>query len=53
MRSQKLQKKVLEGGPCSYSALPTDYGGVMQAVLVHSLGLPAAVAEAVVGIETH
>ena len=44
MRSRKLQRKALEVGPCSYLALPTGYGGVMQAVLVRSLGRPAAVA---------
>ena len=46
MLSRRPQKKVLEVGPCSCLALPTDYGGVMQVVLVHSLGRQAAAAAA-------
>ena len=53
MLSQKLQRKVPEVDPCSYLALPTGYGGAMQAVLARSLGHPAVVAEAVVGIGKH
>ena len=53
MRSRKLQRKVLEVGPCSCLALLTGYGGVTQAVLGHSSGRPAAVAGIAAGIGTH
>ena len=42
MWSRKLQRKALEVGPYSCLALPTGYGGAMQAGLVRSWGCPAA-----------
>ena len=56
MQSRKLQKKALEVGPYSYSALPTGYDGAMQAVLVRSLEFltaAAAVVAVAAGIGTH
>ena len=53
MLSRKLQRKVPEVGPYSCLVLPTGCGGVMQAVLVRSLGRSAVVVGIAAGIGTH